>query len=104
MNHARPCPCRTPHRFNGRLFGYLAAHFVIQCSLFWVLGDSFGFVAAVNVDRITGPEAVDRMKQVLGDPSVFENNMRDSTQDFIKDHFGSMAIATAFAIAIRMKT
>lgn len=104
MNHARPCPCRTPHRFNGRLFGYLAAHFVIQCCLFWVLGDSFGFVGATNIDRITGAEAVDRMRQVLGDPALFESNMRESTEDFIKDHFGSMAIATAFAIAIRMKT
>lgn len=102
--NARSDSCRTPHRFNGCFFGYLTAHFIIQCCLFWVLGNSFGFVAAANVDRITGAEAVDRMKQVLGDPQTFETNMRESTEDFTKDHFGSMAIATAFAIAIRMKT
>lgn len=92
-------------RFNGCHDGCLAALFVVQCCCFWVLGNSFGSVAiAANVDRITGAQAVERMRQVLGDPQVFEDNMKNSTQDFIQDHFGSMAIATAFAIAIRMKT
>ena len=85
--------------------GCLAALFIVQCCCFWVLGNSFGSVAvAVNANRITGAQAVERMRQVLGDPQVFEDNMKNSTQDFIEDHFGSMAIATAFAIAIRMKT
>jgi len=93
------------HRFNGCYDGRLAALFIVQCCSFWILGNSFGSVAiAANVDRITGAEAVERMRQVLGDPQVFEDNMKNSTQDFIEDHFGSMAIATAFAIAIRMKT
>jgi hypothetical protein len=93
-------------RFNGRRFSCLAALFIIQCCCFWILGDSFGSLAAFasTADRITGPQAVERMRQVLGDPKLFEDNMKNSTQDFIQDHFGSMAIATAFAIAIRMKT
>jgi hypothetical protein len=56
------------------------------------------------VDRITGQQAVERMKQVLGDPQKFEDDMKNSTQDFIEDHFGSMAIAAAFSIAIRMRS
>lgn len=91
--------------FNGRYDGRLAALFIVQCCCFWILGNSFGSVAlAANIDRITGAEAVERMRQVLGEPQIFEDNMKNSTQDFIEDHFGSMAIATAFAIAIRMKT
>jgi hypothetical protein len=96
---------RSWFRSNGRYDGSLAALFIVQCCGFWILGNSFGSVAlAANIDRITGPEAVERMRQVLGDPQIFEDNMKNSTQDFIEDHFGSMAIATAFAIAIRMKT
>jgi len=96
---------RSWHRSNGCHDGRLAALFIVQCCSFWILGNSFGSVAiAANVDRITGAQAVERMRQVLGDPQVFEDNMKNSTQDFIQDHFGSMAIATAFAIAIRMKT
>ncbi len=96
---------RSWYRSNGCHDGRLAALFIVQCCSFWILGNSFGSVAiAANVDRITGAEAVERMRQVLGDPQVFEDNMKNSTQDFIEDHFGSMAIATAFAIAIRMKT
>lgn len=102
--NVRSNPCGTPHRLNGCFPSYFTTHFVVQCCLFWILGNSFSPVNAANVDRITGAEAVDRMKQVLGDPAVFESNMKESTEDFIKDHFGSMAIATAFAIAIRMKT
>ena len=96
---------RSWHRFNSCSDVRLAALFIVQCCGFWILGNSFGSVAvAANVDRITGSEAVERMRQVLGDPQLFEDNMKNSTQDFIEDHFGSMAIATAFAIAIRMKT
>jgi len=67
----------------------------------WVLGDSVRFLA--SVDRITGDQAVARMKVILGTPQAFADNMRASTQDFIADHFGSMAIACAFGIAIRMR-
>lgn len=59
---------------------------------------------AGRVDRITGAQAVERLRQVLGDPQTFEDDMKNSTDDFIKDHFASVAIGTAFAIAIRMKT
>lgn len=97
---------RTTSRFNGRFNGCcngsLAALFVILCCCFWFLGSSVG--SAIAVDRITGPQAVERMKQVLGDPQTFEDDMKNSTQDFIQDHFGSMAIATAFSIAIRMRS
>ena len=103
--NVRPRIGTTLHRFNCCFSRHFTTHFIIQCCLFWLLGNSFSSVAfAANIDRITGAEAVDRLRQVLGDPQTFEDNMKNSTQDFIEDHFGSMAIATAFAIAIRMKT
>jgi hypothetical protein len=52
-------------------------------------------------DRITGDQAVATMTKVLGTPEAFAADMKESTQDFIKDHFGSLAVATAFGIAIR---
>jgi hypothetical protein len=67
----------------------------------WLLGDSVGFL--VSADRITGEQAVGRMKLILGTPQAFADNMKASTQDFITDHFGAMAIACAFGIAIRMR-
>jgi hypothetical protein len=94
---------RSCYGFDGCHASRSAARFIVQCCFFWVLGNSFSPVMAA-VDRITGPEAVERMRQVLGGPQTFEDDMKSSTEDFIKDHFGSMAIATAFAIAIRMKT
>jgi len=95
---------RSWFRLNGCHDGCLATLFIVQCCCFWILGNSFSPVIAANIDRITDAEAVDRMRQVLGGPQLFEDNLKNSTQDFIEDHFGSMAIATAFAIAIRMKT
>jgi hypothetical protein len=67
----------------------------------WLLGDSISFLA--SADRITGDQAVARMRVILGTPEAFADNMRASTQDFIADHFGAMAIACAFGIAIRMR-
>lgn len=67
----------------------------------WLLGDSVRFLA--SADRITGEQAVSRMKAVLGTPQALADNMKASTQDFIADHFGAMAIACAFGIAIRMR-
>jgi hypothetical protein len=67
----------------------------------WLLGDSISFLA--SADRITGDQAVARMKVILGTPEAFADNMKTSTQDFIADHFGAMAIACAFSIAIRMR-
>jgi len=68
----------------------------------WVLGDSVRFLA--SADRITGEQAVARMRVILGTPEAFAANMKASTQDFIADHFGAMAIACAFGIAIRMRS
>jgi hypothetical protein len=77
----------------------LATLFVIQCCCIWFLVDINSPVLAG--DRITGEQAVARMDQVLGTPEAFAADMKESTEDFIKDHFGSLAIATAFGIAIR---
>lgn len=68
----------------------------------WILGDSVSFLSS-GANRITGEQAVARMRTILGSPQVFAENMRLSTQDFIADHFGAMAIACAFGIAIRMR-
>jgi hypothetical protein len=69
----------------------------------WVLGDSVRFLSSAGANRITGEQAVARMRTILGTPQAFAENMRLSTQDFIADHFGAMAIACAFGIAIRMR-
>ncbi|MCC3575243.1 MAG: hypothetical protein JGK30_25960 [Microcoleus sp. PH2017_40_RAT_O_B] len=44
------------------------------------------------------------IQSLLGSPEQFALDMKTTTQDFIKDHFGSMAIAAAFGIAIRMRS
>jgi hypothetical protein len=77
----------------------LATLLIIFCGTFWFLGNFNSSVLAI--DRITGEQAVARMAQVLGTPEAFAADMRESTQDFIRDHFGSLAVATAFGIAIR---
>ncbi len=69
----------------------------------WLLGDSVRFLISASANRITGEQAVSRMRTILGTPEAFAENMRASTQDFIADHFGAMAIACAFGIAIRMR-
>jgi len=90
------------NRFNGCHLSRLAAFSIVFGCSFWFLGDTFS--PAIAGDRITGPEAVSRMSLVLGSPEQFADNMKMSTQDFIADHFGSMAIACAFGIAIRMRS
>ena len=87
--------------FNGSHSRCLASFSGSECGDIWLLGDSVRFL--VSVDRITGEQAVGRMKVILGTPQAFADNMRASTQDFIADHFGAMAIACAFGIAIRMR-
>jgi len=90
--------------FNGCASCRLASFSGSQCGHIWVLGDSVRFLAAsASVDRITGEQAVARMRVILGTPEAFAANMKASTQDFIADHFGAMAIACAFGIAIRMR-
>jgi hypothetical protein len=87
--------------FNGSGSRCLASFSGLVSGNIWVLGDSVRFLA--SADRITGEEAVSRMRTILGTPQAFAENMRLSTQDFIADHFGAMAIACAFGIAIRMR-
>lgn len=75
---------------------------IILCGAIWILGNFISPVIANG--RITGPEAVARLSAVLGSPQQFSDDMKNTTQDFIADHFGTMAIAAAFGIAIRMRS
>jgi len=88
--------------FNGDSSRCLASFSGVICGDIWLLGDSVRFLA--SADRITGEQAVARMRVILGTPEAFAANMKASTQDFIADHFGAMAIACAFGIAIRMRS
>jgi hypothetical protein len=89
-------------RFNDCCSSRLAALAIVFGCSFWFLGD---FISpALANDRITGAEAIANMSRILGSPEQFSDNMKNSTQDFISDHFGSMAIACAFGIAIRMRS
>jgi hypothetical protein len=87
--------------FNGSDSRCLASFSGFVSGNIWLLGDSVRFLA--SADRITGDQAVARMRVILGTPEAFADNMKASTQDFIADHFGAMAIACAFGIAIRMR-
>ena len=87
--------------FDGNNSRCLASFSGVISGDIWVLGDSVRFLA--SADRITGEQAVARMRVILGTPEAFAANMKASTQDFIADHFGAMAIACAFGIAIRMR-
>ena len=86
-------------RFNGCSSCRLAAFSIILCCPLWFLGNINSFSLASG--RITGAEAVARMSAILGSPEAFAENMKLSTQDFIKDHFGSMAVACAFGLAMK---
>jgi hypothetical protein len=87
------------YRFNGCTFGCLVTLFIIFCSGLWLLGDFNRPVLAS--DRITGEQAIAKMSAVLGTPEAFAADMKESVQDFITDPFGSLAVATAFGIAIK---
>jgi len=89
-------------RFNDNYPRRLASFFIIFGCLLWFLGYSVS--PAIATGRITGPEAVARMSAILGSPQKFSDDMKNSTQDFIADHFGTMAIAAAFGIALRMRS
>jgi hypothetical protein len=89
--------------FNGNNSRCLASFSGFVSGDIWILGDSVRFLSSAGANRITGEQAVARMRTILGTPQAFAENMRLSTQDFIADHFGAMAIACAFAIAIRMR-
>ena len=82
------------HRSRG-----LAALSIIFCLAIWLLGNINS--PSIAAGRITGADAVASMQEVLGSPEQFIADMKESTQDFVKDHFGSLAIATAFGIALR---
>jgi len=89
------------YRFDGRHSRRLAAFSIIFGCGFWFLGN-FN-CSALAADRITGAQAVANLSAILGSPEQFAADMKESTQDFIKDHFGSLAIAAAFGIATRMR-
>jgi hypothetical protein len=86
-------------RFNSRSSCRLAAFSIILCCPLWLLGNINSFSLATG--RITGADAVARMSGILGSPEQFAENMKLSTQDFIKDHFGSMAVAFVFGLAMK---
>ncbi|MEZ2318847.1 MAG: hypothetical protein ACBR15_07500 [Microcoleus sp.] len=93
------------HRFFRGFTSSLASLPLIFGSCFWFLGNSVSpSLASPSVDRITGAQAVEHLSSVLGSPQTFKTDMKNSTQDFIADHFGTMAIAAAFGIAIRMRS
>jgi hypothetical protein len=41
------------------------------------------------------------MRNILGSPTSFIESLKEDTQNFVHDHFGTMAIAAAFSIGIR---
>jgi len=87
--------------FNGCDSCSVASFFSFECGYVRILGNTVRFLAT---DRITGDQAVSKISTILGSPQQFADNMKLSTQDFIADHFGAMAIACAFGIAIRMRS
>lgn len=90
-------------RFDGSSSCRVATFSTIFGCCFWLLGNFISF-PVIAADRVTGAQAISNMSAVLGTPERFAENMKNSTQDFIADHFGSMAIACAFGIAIRMRS
>ena len=91
----------TAYRLDGCPSRRLAALSIILGCGFWFWGN-FN-CSALAADRITRAQAVANLSVILGSPEQFAADMKESTQDFIKDHFGSLAIAAAFRIAIRMR-
>lgn len=71
----------------------------IWCCSLWLLGNSYSFALAGS--PVTGAQAVSQMRQILGDPTAFIQNLKEDVEAFIHDHFGSLAIAAAFSMAIR---
>jgi hypothetical protein len=90
------------YRFDGRHSRSFAAFSIILGCVFWFFGN-FN-CSALAVVSITGTQVVANLSVILGSPEQFAADMKESTQDFIKDHFGSRAIAAAFGIAIRMRS
>ena len=90
-------------RFNGCRSRYLATRFAFFCCLLWILGNTF-CTSVIAADKITGAQAVATLQALLGTPEQFIADMKSTTQDFIQDHFGSLAIAAAFGIAVRMRS
>ena len=81
------------------LFLRRAAVSSIWCCTFWLLGNSYSFALAGS--PITGAQAVAQMREILGDPTTFVQILKEDVEVFIKDHFGSLAIAAAFSLAMR---
>jgi hypothetical protein len=92
---------RSWYRFSRYCLSYLAPRLAFLCGLLWFLGDTFCVLANA---RTTGAEAVATLQRVLGSPEDLILDMKNTTQDFIQDHFGSLAMAAAFGIAVRMRS
>jgi len=63
--------------FDGNNSRCLASFSGVICGDIWLLGDSVRFLA--SADRITGEQAVARMRVILGTPEAFAANMKAST-------------------------
>jgi hypothetical protein len=87
--------------FNGSRSRCLASFSGSECGDIWLLGDSVRFLAFCRSHYRRASSC--KNESILGTPQAFADNMKASTQDFIADHFGAMAIACAFGIAIRMR-
>jgi hypothetical protein len=66
----------------------------------------FGFLGNINSfslasGRITGAEAVAKMSAILGSPEAICYQYETQHSGFYQDHFGSMAVACAFGLAMR---
>lgn len=72
-------------------------YIALFCAVILVLGHSQSVLAGGK----TAAEAISQMDEILGDPEDFATEIRLNVQDFIADHFGSLAIATGFSIVVR---
>ncbi|MDB9514141.1 hypothetical protein PN499_23345 [Kamptonema animale CS-326] len=72
-------------------------YIALFCAVVFVLGHSQPVLAGGK----TAAEAISQMDEILGDPEEFATEIRLNVQDFIADHFGSLAIATGFSIVVR---
>ncbi|WP_449420108.1 hypothetical protein [Phormidium nigroviride] len=73
-------------------------YIAIFCAVVFVLGHSQPVLAGGGK---SAAEAISQMDEILGDPEDFATEIRLNVQDFIADHFGSLAIATGFSIVVR---
>ncbi|KKD38784.1 MAG: hypothetical protein WAN66_14145 [Limnoraphis robusta] len=91
---------------NGFIAIFSPATFIVSavalvcCSYVCLLGFPDGVLATVPPPK-SASEAIADIDRVLGDPDDFVNDVWDGVNSFVGEHFGSMAVATGFGIAIR---